>query len=207
MLVPTLRWHSRDRAFKHLQEGVLNALPHVLEPRTARLIFSTSSMKRPHLGRTLQVAVWLPGSAGRAAISRPRRRSRLPLGWSHHRWRAGRSGTMPACGQDGSDRPEKDAAETIDGWVHGGATKNPAWYQGSSRKAFILLSVPASWTCLRSPGRYHPPFCRPEFPQTCHKNYHKNGSSQSGGYSGLYEVEDRGLEPLTSCMPCKRSPS
>ena len=24
---------------------------------------------------------------------------------------------------------------------------------------------------------------------------------------GLPRVEDRGLEPLTSCMPCKRSPS
>ena len=37
MLVAALWWHRGDRAFENLQEGVLDAQPHVLEPRTARL--------------------------------------------------------------------------------------------------------------------------------------------------------------------------
>ena len=32
-----LWWHRGDRAFEHLQEGVLDAKPHVLEARPARL--------------------------------------------------------------------------------------------------------------------------------------------------------------------------
>ena len=44
VLVAALRRHRGDRAFQHLQEGVLDALPQILEAEPLRWILSISSM-------------------------------------------------------------------------------------------------------------------------------------------------------------------
>ena len=62
MLVAALRRHRGDRAFEHLQEGVLDAESHVLEARSARLdLVDLVDEDDALLGNT-EVTVRLPGS-------------------------------------------------------------------------------------------------------------------------------------------------